>query len=138
MRVRRKLSALELFRKYHTGMRISTAQARTLAISFQFVPETHTMTQNTAMYTSAVPTSGCARISTIGSAMNSTSGMMSRMCMTGFMRTEKALAKQMIMMTLPSSEGWKPRSLPQVKKALMPPRPASTPSTNSSISRLMT
>ena len=44
--------------------------------------------------------------------------------MMGFMRTEKALASAMMMAILPTSEGWKPRSLPQLKKAVMPPRPA--------------
>ena len=35
-------------------------------ISLLFVPDTNTITLNTARYTSAVPTSGWATISTIG------------------------------------------------------------------------
>ena len=52
------------------------------------------------------------------------SGTMSWMVMMGFTRTEKAFASAMIMAILHTSEGWKPRSLPQLKKAVMPPRPA--------------
>ena len=49
---------------------------------------------------------------------------MSWMVMMGFMRTQKAFARAMMMAILHTSEGWKPRSLPQLKKAVMPPRPA--------------
>ena len=54
------------------------------------------------------------------------SGTMSWNRMMGFMRTENALAKAMMMAILPTSDGWKPRSLlrPQLKNAVMPPRPA--------------
>ena len=52
------------------------------------------------------------------------SGMMSWMVMMGFMRTQKAFESAMMMAILQTSEGWKPRSLPQLKKAVMPPRPA--------------
>ena len=61
-----------------------------------------------------------------------TSGIKSRTDITGLTRTANALESAMIMAILPTSEGWNVRSEPQLKKAVMPPRPASMPSTMTS------
>ena len=52
--------------KYHSGTSSTTKAMMTPQMSLAFVPDTSTITANTARYTSAVPTSGWATISTSG------------------------------------------------------------------------
>ena len=58
-----------MFIKYHSGIIITTIVMMTPQISLLLVPETNTMTLNTATYTSAVPTSGWSTTRTIGMPM---------------------------------------------------------------------
>ena len=66
MRSTRKL--LEVLRMYHEGTRITMPMQITPRIILMSVPEAKISQAKMAMYTSAVPTSGCSTISTSGKA----------------------------------------------------------------------
>ena len=122
------------------GIINSTSDTMMVTISFQSILEQNSMMAKMTTYTSAVPKSGCNTTSASGRPTYTPSGNSSPSVDMGSLRVAKILARQMMMATLPNSEGCTVRSpeLPQRKNADMPPRPASMPSTVSSTSRLAT
>ena len=103
------------------------------------MPDTNTIMLKTATYTSAVPKSGCATISKSGMETYATIGNRSRNVFISSTRWENGVARDMIIIILPNSEGWNERSedAPHVKKAVILPRPASAITSTESSKRIL-